>query len=174
MERPYKVSSSEEMRIGRFSVVQDTILIDGSEHIFSYIKEKDCSCILPLFENKIVGIKQYRHAINKWRLELPTGAIGDGETPDKAARRELLEETGFVADELIYLGECYIKPGTNTGKAYLYIAKCTEIHKLKLDKTELIDVQMYTISEFEKLIEMDLFGHVLGLVCWYKAKKYIM
>lgn len=173
MDRPYEVINSKTTRIGRFAVVQDTLLIDGTEHPFSYIREKDCACVLPLFQNRVVAINQYRHAINQWRLELPTGAFEDGEMPEEAARRELLEETGCVAGELISLGECYIKPGTNTGKAYMYLAKCAEARKPQPDAAELLETRTYTLTEFERLIEEGLFAHVLGLVCWYKATNYL-
>ena len=174
MKRPYDVINSTATKIGRFMVVQDKFLIDGVEHPYSYIKEKDCSCVLPLYQNNVVVIKQYRHAINQWRLELPTGAIDDGETPEDAARRELLEETGYVAGELINLGECFIKPGTNTGKAYMYLAKCTEVRAPQRDASELIETQLYTLDEFKKLIETEQFGQTIGLICWYKAKKFII
>ena len=173
MGRPYKVINSITTKVGRFAVVQDTLLINGKEYPFSYIKEKDCSCVLPLYENSVVVIKQYRHAIDQWRLEFPTGAIDNGETPQEAAERELLEETGYVAGELIQLGECYIKPGTNTGKAYMYLAKCTEMRKPQMDGSELIETQLYTLDEFERLVDSNRFEQTLGLVCWLKAQKYM-
>jgi ADP-ribose pyrophosphatase len=173
MDRPYEVINSKITKIGRFTVVQDTISIENSEQPYSYIREKDCACILPIWLGNVVVINQYRHAINQWRLELPTGAFNDGELPENAARRELLEETGYIAEELIYLGECYIKPGTNTGKAHMFLAKCSEVQKPQPDTAEMILTQEYTIDEFEKLIEDSIFEHMLGIVCWLKAKKYL-
>jgi ADP-ribose pyrophosphatase len=172
MNRPYEVTKSESYKIGRFTVIMDTLLIDGKEYPYSYIKEKDCSCVLPLHQDKIVLIRQYRHAIDQWRYEMPTGGIDLGESPEEAAKRELAEETGYEATELVYLGDCYIKPGTNTGKVYLYSANCENASEPRKDSSELIQVELFSKNEFERMIDSGEFAHVLGLVCWQRFLKF--
>ena len=66
----------------------------------------DSVMILALTEDqKILLIKQYRHSVESFTLELPSGMIDNGETPQKAAERELYEETGYICKNLYLLGE---------------------------------------------------------------------
>ena len=63
-------------------------------------------------------VRQYRKAVEKTLLEVPAGGIDVGETPETAARRELLEETGFTADIIEPLASFYSSPGFCTERGY--------------------------------------------------------
>ena len=54
-------------------------------------------------EQEVVLIRQYRHGVQQAILELPGGSVDEGESPAEAAKRELMEETGYAADTLIEL-----------------------------------------------------------------------
>lgn len=63
-------------------------------------------------DDRIVLVRQYRHGIGRVTLELPGGIVDPGETPLEAAARELLEETGYVADEMRLV--CSLSPNTSS------------------------------------------------------------
>lgn len=67
-------------------------------------------------------VRQYRKAVEKTLLEVPAGGIDVGETPETAARRELLEETGFTADIIEPLASFYSSPGFCTERGYAFLA----------------------------------------------------
>lgn len=171
--RPYEVVESKTHEIGRFKILQDTLSIKGREYPYSYIWERDCACVLPVYQGKIALIRQYRHSVNQWLLELPCGQIEDGESPATGAVRELKEETGLSVETLIPLGLSYMRAGVSTGRAYLYLAECNELALPHLDGAELIEVQFHTPAELDELEACGDFAQLLGLVCWHRAKKEI-
>jgi len=91
--------------------------------------------IIPIMNNdNILLIKQYRHAVNEYLIEIPAGKIENKEKPIEAAKRELHEETGFEGD-LIPLTQCYLAPSYNTELMHFFIAK----NIWKTDKSSIMD-----------------------------------
>lgn len=171
MSRPYEVKRSAEETIGRFTVIMDTLCVDGKERPYSYICEHDFICVLPICGDSVVYLRQYRHAIDAWKLEFPCGVIDSGETPAHAAVRELLEETGYRADQLTSLGWIHAKAGTSTAKAHLFLARCSPVREQSLDPVERIEVLSCSLSVFSSLIDNGEFDHVYGLIAWYRSVK---
>lgn len=71
----------------------------------------------------VVFTRQYKHGCGEFVLELPAGAIEPGENPVSCAKRELEEETGFVAPAFERVAEYIADPTSSTGRLFLYIAK---------------------------------------------------
>ena len=149
---PYKVINSEVHNIGRVTVVKDTFLIDGTEYPYTYIINRDSVCIIPIIDDQVIVIEQYRHTLDKWMLEFPAGGIDDSESSEAAAKRELEEETGYISKELIYMGEYYMNQGISSAKCELFFAKCTEKREKQLEKTEFVRTKLIPISQFHELI----------------------
>jgi ADP-ribose pyrophosphatase len=87
------------------------------------VKTADAVVIVPVMDDgQIVLIQNYRWAPAQTLIELPAGAIDPGEIPQNAAGRELLEETGFLAQKVQPLGWFYMSPGILTEKMYAFVA----------------------------------------------------
>ena len=90
----------------------------------------DAVTVLPYdpASGKILMVRQFRHGpfargdSNPWTLEPAAGRIDPGETPEETARRELLEETGVVAEKLHFIGRYYPSPGAYSEYLYSYVA----------------------------------------------------
>ena len=67
-------------------------------------------------------LRQFRHAAGGWLWELPAGCLDPGEGPQAAARRELIEEAGVVAQRWLRLGEMLASPGVFTEVVHLFLA----------------------------------------------------
>ena len=113
------------------------------------VEHRGSVAILPLLDDgKIILERQYRYAIGKHLLEIPAGMIESNESIEDAANRELLEETGYRAGRLDYIGRCYMTPGYCTETIYFFVAKELEnTEKYNRDEDEEIDLIVMDIDE---------------------------
>lgn len=98
------------------------------------VKKKDYVILVIEDDGMIFLIKQYRHGIGKSILNLPMGFIDDGENSEMAAKRELIEETGYESDYLEQVGEFFPAPSYMTSKAYVFYT-----NKVKKNTNKSID-----------------------------------
>ncbi len=135
---------------------QDEIELPTKQIIDDYFVNirPDIAVILPITPQKeIVFVRQYRHAVEEILLELPAGAFSESEDSIVAAARELEEETGYVADQIIKLATLYDNPPKDTNKINLFLAENVQQRsKQNLDITEDIEVVLIPVTEVMELI----------------------
>ncbi|HMP92208.1 MAG TPA: NUDIX hydrolase [Phnomibacter sp.] len=106
--------------------------------------------VLPITtDGMAVLVRQYRYALGVWSIEVPGGIMDPHETdPAEAARRELLEETGYTAQHLQQVAVLATNPATQNNNLYAYLATgCTLTHALNLDENEEIEVLLVAVDE---------------------------
>lgn len=125
----------------RFNVVQKVYETKkGEKYIRDCVETKNAVVILTIDkDDNVYFVKQYREVIGIETLELPAGIIDEGETPIEAAKRELEEETGLIAKNILYLGEFYPSCGFTNEKIYMYLATKLSNGKAKIDSEEVIN-----------------------------------
>jgi ADP-ribose pyrophosphatase len=124
---------------------QHTMHLDIIEHVGAVT-------ILPIdSEGRILFVRQYRHATGKELLELPAGTLNVGEPPDTCALREIREETGFAAGNLIKLGEFFLAPGYSTEYMVVYLANELHPDPLPSDEDEFISLEAIPIEQAYEL-----------------------
>ncbi len=97
---------------------------------------------------EVLLIKQYRHGAQKIIWELPGGAVDEDEEPITAAKRELLEETGYSSDNIIEIGRVSPNPASHTNLMYAYVAlDAKRVGSQALDEIEEIEVYPIPLDE---------------------------
>jgi len=146
-----------------FTVTQK--LMEGeNKSIDAYVIENpDWVNIIALTaEMQVVLIEQFRYGIEKVILELPGGMIDEGENAERAARRELLEETGFSAEKFILLGISNPNPAIQNNRIYHYLAiNARKTSDTDFDENESISTKLVPIKETDYLIKSGKITHSL-------------
>ena len=106
-------------------------------------------------ENKVVMVRQYRHACGEVCIELPGGCVDNTDKNfEEAAARELVEETGFAFSSFEYLGKTSANPSTNSNYMHMFLATGgKKVSEQKLDGNEEIVVEFYAIDEVKELLK---------------------
>jgi len=127
-------------------------LPDGKESDFYLKKEGPAVGILALTKDKkVILVRQYRPGPNEILNELPGGYIGENETPEQAAERELLEETGYKGK--IKLVTTVFDCAYSTMKRYCMVASdCEKLAEQKLDKNEFAEIVLMSLDDFRELL----------------------
>lgn len=103
--------------------------------------------------NEVILIHQYRHAAGEVILELPGGCIEKGESPEDGVRRELLEETGYIFENIEQLSTLYANPATGNNKTHCFLATGgVKVQDQDLDSGEEIIVELVSLEKLKSLL----------------------
>jgi len=104
-------------------------------------------------DQRIVLVRQYRHALGTSTLELPGGVLEKDEIPKASAIREMQEETGYVSDQVEFLMKVSPNPALNNNTAYFFLAKDAEkLTDTSFDPFEEIIIETYSKDELKQLL----------------------
>ena len=152
---PFKVTGSRRIHQGRvINLRVDTLDVGDGRTVDREIIEHPGAIVVAALDDRgrVLMVRQYRHAAGESLLELPAGTIEPGESPAATAARELQEETGFRAQELMLAGGYYSAPGFCTEFLHLFIARQLAPHRLPGDSDEDITVEPVELSTTRHLI----------------------
>jgi ADP-ribose pyrophosphatase len=122
-------------------------LPDGSIHKREYIQHPGAAAMIALGDDGRVLIeRQFRYPMQRVYVEFPAGKLDSGEASLATARRELLEETGYVADEWAFLTQIHPAIGFADEKLDIYLARRLTLHEAKLDKGEFLEIDWVTVG----------------------------
>lgn len=138
---------------GVFKLVRENVTLEnGTSTDVEFIEHPGAAAIVPLLsDNRVVMLKQYRHALKKVIWEIPAGTLDPEEKVLDCAKRELIEETGYSAGQWHRLGEITPVPGYSNERIHIYLARDLQSVEQNLDADEIIQVQEV---EIQKALEM--------------------
>lgn len=114
-------------------------LPNGEKAQREVVRHQGAVCVVPVTEQgEVLVVHQYRYPPAQVMLEIPAGKLDFGEDPEHCARRELKEETGAVAEHLVYMGYFYSSPAILDEKIHMYLATGLSFGDSHLDEDEFV------------------------------------
>lgn len=150
-------------RVGRELKYKGAILDVYTDHMefengntaeWDFIGHKGAAAVVPVMEDgRIIMVRQYRNALDRYTLEIPAGALDYAGEPGRlCAARELEEETGYRSEDLEWLINIRTTVAFCNEKIEVYMAKNLIPSKQNLDEDEYVDVEYWTIEELKEKI----------------------
>jgi 8-oxo-dGTP pyrophosphatase MutT (NUDIX family) len=170
--KPWKVLESRKLVDRRWLCLLEQRVLLPNGHVideFHRLETPDWVAVIALTPaREVVVVEQYRHGLGRMSRELPAGVIDAGETPEQAARRELLEETGYLASSLVPVFEVSPEPQRSTSRAHFFVARnvaCSgQAHPEPSEVIEVHHVPLGQLLDEAVSGRMDHAAHVCALL----------
>ena len=173
---PWTVNSEVEVfvRAPFLKVIQQDVTTGTGQRVDDFYKVilRNFSLVVPVLENgKILLIRQYKHGPGRTTLGFPAGFLEPGEAPETGAARELMEETGLIADEMIALGS-FVDNGNQRGALghYFIARRCTLSHAPDPGDLEEFEYLEMTPEQIDKALLAGEFGIIHHAAAWGLAR----
>ena len=143
------VKSSTVFRGKIVEVKVDTVTLpDGRQTEREVVEHPGAVAVVAMTENEeVLLVSQFRYPVGEILLEVPAGKLEPGEDPLESAKRELAEETGFMANSWELLSVFYTTPGFSNEIMYLYLARDLSPDKKQADDDEFIEVHRISLTD---------------------------
>ncbi len=149
----------EEKYIGRiFSLVSGKAQLDNGELVTrDIIHHNGGVAIVPVLDDSVILISQFRISIEREILELPAGRLEENETPEACARRELEEETGYRAGKMSLAASYYSSVGFTDEKMHIFLAFQLQKVTAHLEPDERVKVIYMPVAELGRKLKNNEF-----------------
>lgn len=149
-----KIINSNLIYQGRIITVKKLVveLENKQQVIREFVHHQQAVAMLPIINNQIILVKQYRIGAQDYLLEIPAGLIENNEDKEHTAIRELQEEIGYRSNNITFMGSYYLSPGYCDEIIHLYLCEDLIPSKLKADDDEFITLEYVNIDDLPALI----------------------
>lgn len=168
---------SKEIADCRVFKVRENLMQNGDKTSNFYVIENpDWVNIVALTKDyNVVLIEQFRQGIEEVILEIPGGMIDGDESPETAGRRELLEETGYSAEEFVFLGKSRPNPAIQNNWIYHFAAiNAEKTEEVVFDEHESVVTKLCPVMRIPNLIQTGEITHSLVLAAFQYFSFYMM
>jgi ADP-ribose pyrophosphatase len=150
-----KVLKRTTLHTGRvFTLTNEKITLpNGTTANLDIIRHPGAAAMVPLKKGLLVMVRQYRHAVGEYIWEIPAGTLNPQESPLECAKRELVEETGYAADQWESLGAIIPVPAYSDEKIHIFLARALSPAVQNLDPDEILGVREVPFQDAFGMIE---------------------
>lgn len=146
---------------------------DGMQGIYGYVHKPDFALIIPVLDEQLCLVEQYRYPIKARSLEFPQGTWDSQPdiAPEKLAIAELQEETGYTAGKMLHIGHQYIGPGMTSQGGNIFLATALTAGQTNYDPEEQdLKQHLVNIIDFEKMIVNGEIRDTQTIAAWALVK----
>ena len=173
---PFDLVKSEIVYPGRaFTIRRDHLrLPDGRVTKYDIVEHHGSVIVIPVdADGNLIFVRQYRHAAEMELLELPAGVLDEGEKPEDCAQREVREETGMAAGNLVRVGGFYLAPGYSTEYMHVYLATELRHDPLEADADEFLQTETMPIALALEMGEKGEIPDAKSLAAFMMARPFL-
>lgn len=173
----FKLKNSREIYKGRIIdlKVDEIQYENGTTGYREVVTHPGGAAVVAVKNGKIILVTQYRYPLNKIIYELPAGKLDHSEDPAVCAKRELEEETGYISENFIKLGEIVSTPGFCNEHLYLFLALDLKPGKKDHEEGEYgMETHYFSLGEIEEKIFNGEIIDAKTICAVYLAKKYLV
>jgi ADP-ribose pyrophosphatase len=155
MVKPEKTLGTQQVYQGHaVNMRVDTVeKAGGRKTTRDVVEHSHCIAVVAVDEqDNVLLVRQFRHPVDKFLLEIPAGGINPGEEPLDSVRRELQEEIGYLPRKIDKLGGFYTIPGYGTEYLHCFVATDLVPGRLMAEDTEDIELVRVSLDEIPRLI----------------------
>lgn len=147
---PWEKTGEKLAYKGYRSIIRKTFLMPNEKSEDFDVVEGSSFVTVAAFttDQQVLLVKQYRPGPEAFNIGFPSGYIDKGETPETAARRELLEETGYACEEIVFLKKI-VEAYSHVDKLCFLATGCHQIGELELDDNEFLEFGLLNLDEFK-------------------------
>jgi ADP-ribose pyrophosphatase len=174
-----RLGRRELARTPVFTVVErDNEAPDGRRGRFVVLEAAEWATVVPVIERDgescFLMVRQYRHGSDEVSVEFPGGCVEPGEEPERAAARELEEETGYVASSIRSAGSISPNPAFMDNRFHVFLAEgLLPAGKVDLDEHEIVDTLIVPASEVRARMGAGQYSHALMVAALFLADRLL-
>jgi len=147
----------QDVRLANGRVIEGYLLAETREYAEAFALTD---------EGRVPLVRQYKHGIGKLSYDIPAGYLDAGEEPLDCARRELLEETGYAAEDWQHLSSLVLDTNRGPARAHLFLARGARLVAApRLDDTEDLATQMHTPAELLAMVRSGEVNAIASVAC---------
>ncbi|HEY5526480.1 MAG TPA: NUDIX hydrolase [Candidatus Anoxymicrobiaceae bacterium] len=172
----HEVLSTEKVFDGHvIKVFIDQVrLPDGRTATWERVAHPGAVGMVPLTdEGEVIMVRQYRHAVRGVILEIPAGKLDPGEPPFACATRELAEEIGMKAAEMVLLSEFYNSPGYSDERFFLFVARGLSPEQGQAEDDEFLELVKVPLASSMELISTGQIRDAKSIIGLTLARSYL-